>query len=595
MGDARQRWGGGGPSAVEGGPRPVDEGEVVGRRPEIARILSWFRGDGPSVLLLEGPPGAGKTTVWGAATDSLRRDGARIVASTPIEAESRLSYSGLVDLLGADFGGVRAALPPPQARALAIAMRVEGPGDLPVDETAVTRGTLVALRALAARHGRVLVAIDDLRWLDEPSLAAIVYAARRLEPGDGVRILATHRAGSPEPPGLDRAAAVERLVLGRISVGGIHRIVRLHTGVSLSRPRLLEIHAATLGNPLHAIELARASAAGSTPGDGSLAGLFATRIAALPSPSRDALVLVAASGDRSTRRLRAAWAVGELASDDEPAGSFDDAIDAAAGEGLVTIGGDAVRAAHPLVTHAAYESARPAVRRAVHRALAATATDDEEHAVHLGRSLDEPDASAADRIEAAAGATKARGARAVSAALFESAARLTPPEDLEAVGRRSLAAASAWFDAGDTRRLEAILEPMIAARPPGSQRAEARWRLGIALDEAGRWPEAMTLWRDALDDSPDGALTSQVRCSLAITAMYTDAMHAALAWASSAVEDAERADDRAALARSLAVDAFVLAMAGRPDGRELMERALAIEATIDEHLGEWSPESLAAE
>jgi ATP/maltotriose-dependent transcriptional regulator MalT len=36
-------------------------------------------------------------------------------------------------------------------------------------------------------------------------------------------------------------------------------------------------------------------------------------------------------------------------------------------------------------------------------------------------------------------------------------------------------------------------------------------------------------------------------------------------------------------------------MAGRPGGGAIMDRALEIEATVDEHLGEWSPTALAAE
>ena len=588
MADPRGPWESEGPAFDDAGIDASSAVDVVGRATEIARIVRWFDGDGPAMLLLAGPPGLGKTTVWHAVTDELRARGVNVLASAPSEAESRLSYSGLVDLLASELEAVRASLPPPQARALAVAMRLEDPGDRPADETAVTRGALEAFRAVAARHGRTLLAVDDLSWLDGPSLAILVYMARRLDPGDDVRILATHRTGVPEPSGLDRAGAVERRHLGAISVGGIHRIVRTHAGISLPRPRLLEIHAVTLGNPLHAIELARASAVGGVRHDGTLASLFEARIAALPEPARVALVLVALSADRSSRQLSTAWA----ASFDGP---FLDAIDPAVADGLVSLADDRVRPAHPLVTHVAAEAAAPALRRSIHRVLAGSATDDEDRAVHLGRSFEGSDGPAAERIEAAARTTRARGARALSAELFESAARITPSDETEARGRRMLAAASAWFDAGDTHRVEGILEPMIERWPEGPQRAEARWRLGIALDEAGRWPEAMVIWREALDDTADGALTSQVRCSLAITAMYTDAMSAAIEWAGTAVEDAERAGDPAALARSLAVDAFVLAMSGRADGDALMERALAIEASAEENLGEWAPSALAAE
>ncbi len=233
--------------------------DVVGRGPEIARIERWFREDGPATLLLEGPPGLGKTTVWSAAVDGLRASGAYVLSSVPTEAESRLSYSGLADLLAADLDEVRARLPAPQARALAVALRMEDPAGRPADETAVTRGALEAFRAIATLRGRLLLAIDDLRWLDGPSLATVVYVARRLEPHDRVRILATHRTGAPEPAGLDRAAAIERMTLGSDQ----RRRDPSHRAVSTPasrcpRPRLLEIHAVTLGNPLHAIELARA-------------------------------------------------------------------------------------------------------------------------------------------------------------------------------------------------------------------------------------------------------------------------------------------------------------------------------------------------
>ncbi len=566
--------------------------DVVGRDPEIAAVVRWFTSPGPSTMVVSGAAGLGKTTVWTAATTAIGRSDARVLASSPTEAESRLSYSGLADLLGAELGQIRGSLPPPQARALAVAMRFEDPGDRPTDETAVARGVLEALVALARRHRRLLVAIDDLRWLDAPSLAAVVYVARRLPADAPIRVLATHRASEPEPTGLDAVADIERLALGPVSVGGIHRIVRQHVGVSLSRPRLLELHATTLGNPLHAVELARTLAAGGAPEDGTLASLFGMRIAALPVATRSAVVLLAASADRAVDRLDRAWS-GE--SRDLARVGFGDAIRPAVEAGLVALEAGQALPSHPLVTHIAYDAADDGDRRAAHRSLAATAATDEERAGHLGRSVDAPDGEAADAIETAARDVRSRGVRALSAALFESAAQVTPPAIADDRHRRWLAAASAWYDAGDTHRVEVILEPLIVELAPGVARAEARWRLGVALDEAGRWHEATALWREALAEPDALAVQSLVRCSLAITAMYTESMATAITWAESAVVDGEASADPAALARSLAVEAFLLAMAGRPDDRGLMTRALALEAGIDEPLGEWSPLALAAE
>jgi DNA-binding CsgD family transcriptional regulator len=567
---------------VVAGERAVTE--VVGRGPEIAAVLRWFGSSGPATLVIDGPAGLGKTTVWAAAVAALRDRGAHVLTSSPAEAESRLSYSGLADLLADELPLVRATLSRPQARALAIAMRLEEPGDRPADETAVARGFLAALLALGRARGSVLVAVDDVRWLDGPSLTVLLYAARRLEAEDRVRVLTTHRTGSEHPAGLDEQATAERLPLEVLSVGSIHRIIRLRTGHSLPRPRLLELYAAALGNPLHALELARTVASGGRIEGGSLAALFRARIATLPGPTRAALVLLAASADRSLQRL-----------DPAVGGDFGVAAAAAVEAGLVTLDGGHAIPSHPLVTLVAYDSASDAARRAAHRALADTATNDEERALHVGRSLDRPSEDAAAVVEAAARAVLSRGVRAVAAGLFESAARLTPPEAIADRARRLLAASSAWFDSGDTARVESILMPLIDVLPAGNQRCEARWRLGKALDEAGRWRDATRLWQEALDESEDLALRSQVLCSLAITALYTDTLERAAALAADGVEEAERSADLRSLGRALAVQAFVHALRGDDGYRIVMDRALAIEASVDEPLGEWSPSVLAAE
>lgn len=79
-------------------------------------------------VMLEGEAGIGKTTVWNAALDAARSHGTHVLTSAPTEVEARLSYAGLADLLGADFEAVAKVLPAPQARALAVALRLEEPG-----------------------------------------------------------------------------------------------------------------------------------------------------------------------------------------------------------------------------------------------------------------------------------------------------------------------------------------------------------------------------------------------------------------------------------------------------------------------------------
>lgn len=559
--------------------------DIVGRGPEIEALNRWVRGSGALSFILEGEAGIGKTTVWAAAVQSIRDSGGRVLVSSPSEAESRLSYAGLADLLADDLPAVRAALPVPQATALSVALRLEEPGDRPPDETAVARGLLEALRRLARAHGHLLVAIDDIRWLDAPSLAAVAYAARRLDLADGVKLLTTQRLGAPEPP-FDHGVAAERVRLGPVSIGGIHRIIRLQTGQALARPRLLDLYAASSGNPLYALELARASGSDSHVEGGSVGSLFLVRFAALPPQARRAFLLIAASADRSVARLERA-----------SGGDFGAAIEPAMSAGLVSLAGQHARPAHPLFTRLAYDEADEAARRDVHQSLAATATTPEERAKHLGRAVAGPDAEAAAEIEAAALEARARGVRAVSATLFESAARLTPDAATEDYARRMLAAASAWFEAGDLALARTRLEALVAELPSGARRAEARLRLGIVLHEVGRWRGAMAAFGDALAETDEPRLVAETRRRMAITSGYIRTVAESTAHAQAALDAAEASGDGETLTYCLAILALVHVMAGAPAPvfEPYLERALLLEQDLDRALTGWTPRLVLAE
>ena len=73
--------------------------------------------------------------------------GYRVLSSRPSEAETRLSYTGLTDLLGDVVDDVLPALPAPQRRALEAALLLAEP-DAGTDERAVAAAFLSSLRAL---------------------------------------------------------------------------------------------------------------------------------------------------------------------------------------------------------------------------------------------------------------------------------------------------------------------------------------------------------------------------------------------------------------------------------------------------------------
>ncbi len=560
--------------------------ELVGRGVELEMIARLLR-ESPSIaIVVEGEAGIGKTTVWLQAVEDARASGNHVLTSAPAEAEARLSYAGLADLLVDMYPDLRASLPTPQARALAVAMRLEEPGDRPPDETAVARGMLSTLRLLSRARGRLILAIDDVRWLDTPSLNLLAYTLRRLTPGDAIKLLATHRTGAAEPPQLWDRIAPERVRLGPVSIGGINRILRLRTGQPLARPRLLDLYDTCSGNPLHAIELARADEPEAASDGPSVTWLLRARLVALPSPTRQALLLIAASPDRSIGRLERAWG-------DDVATALEPALDA----GLVSMSGTTVQFAHPLLARLAYAEAPDEAQREAHSRLAATAVTEEERATHLGRSVAGPDAQVAQEVESAAGEVRRRGVRSVSANLYASAARLTPTDATEDRARRVLAAASGWFEAGDLPRAQVLLDELAIELPAGAQRAETRLRLGIVLHESGRWREAMARFGEALAESAEPKLIAEIRRRMAITAGYIDGVAEGREHAEAGLAAAEISGDPETLTYCLATYALALVLGGVPRSVHgpYLERALALERQLEGGLTGWTPRLVAAE
>ena len=99
-------------------------GDVIGRESELA-ILHRFLDSiptGPSALLLSGDPGIGKTTVWKEGLAGARPRGYRTLACGPVEAETRLSYAALGDLLEPILDVTLPTVPEPQREALEVAL-----------------------------------------------------------------------------------------------------------------------------------------------------------------------------------------------------------------------------------------------------------------------------------------------------------------------------------------------------------------------------------------------------------------------------------------------------------------------------------------
>src|SRR6516165_7732651 len=339
--------------------RPV----LAGRAAELG-VVERFLAPGPAgrVLVVCGEPGIGKTVVWEAGVGLARSRGFAAWCARPGQAEAQLSFAGLADLLEGAGSGVLAGLPGPQRHALEVAVRRAEPDGPPPDPLAIAAGPWGALR-LAPGGGPVLVAVDDLPWLDAASAGALVFAARR-QAGHDVRFLVSRRGRLPsELETVLEPAGVARLELGPLSLGAVSGLLAGRLGRSLPRRVARQVFEASGGNPLFAVELGRAVLERGLPEIGAglpvpevLGELFGARVRALRPGVRRALLAVALSAGLTGQELAAV--AGPLAAED------------AAAAGVLVAEGGRVRAAHPLLAAAAAGQAGAAERRDLHAALA---------------------------------------------------------------------------------------------------------------------------------------------------------------------------------------------------------------------------------
>ena len=383
---------------------------LVGRESELALLHRFIDeiADGSCGAVISGDAGIGKTVLWRATVEAAEAAGVRVLATRCVEAEMPVALGGLSDLLDETLEDVAADLAEPQRRALAVAIGLETPSVERPDPVVLPRAFLACLRALADRSP-VLLAIDDLHWLDPPSERTLAFAVRRL--GDApVGVLVTRRGDAANPLGLSHDMD-ERLVavrVGALSVGALHHLIRTRLGVRISRPALARVHEASGGNPMFALEFAKSvgSTDGPLPLPSSLEELVRERVAAFPSDVLPLLAAVAATV-RPTPALLAAVV------DDSTA-----LLEAASAAGAVTVDPEGiVRFAHPLFAAAAYAAVRPAARRALHERLAMLGGDDDERARHLALASVEPDSETAKLIDGAAMRARARGAPDAAATL----------------------------------------------------------------------------------------------------------------------------------------------------------------------------------
>lgn len=410
---------------------------------EIERVLADIRSARASILIIRGDIGIGKSALLDTAAE--RAAGIRTLRSASIPSESNLAFAGLHLLLHPFADRIR-TLPSLQAEALLGAL---GEGESPVtDRYSVALAVLIFLADMA-KSSPVLCLIDDAHFMDDASIGALLFAARRFETEPIAMIFATR-----DEPRMVRALGIPELRLNTLSSAASADLLADHA-CDLAAPVRDRILEESDGNPLALIELSaaldprqwaghpRAPDLGGTKtlqSSSRLQRTFADRINVLPERSR-LLLLVAAADDFGELSivLNAAERLGASLADLQPIEE----------QRLLEFKDGRFRFRHALARAVAYDGAPASRRRAVHRALADAVDPDTEadrRARHLAATTVMADEAIASALERGAERTRRRHGCATVAATCERAAQLTI--DDQGRGRRLVLAAQAATDAG---------------------------------------------------------------------------------------------------------------------------------------------------
>jgi DNA-binding CsgD family transcriptional regulator len=535
---------------------------ILGRESELGAVRAFLDSpaQGPVGFVVEGDPGIGKSTLWLAGVEHARSLGLRVLSARPSEAESTLAHLGLGDLFEQALDDVLPRLSTPRRRSLEAALLLADAGEAAVDPRALGVAVRDALSALAEPRP-LLVAIDDLQWLDATSAGALAFALRRLDTCSMFLLLARRRIEGSERSELERAlaeASLQQLSLRPLSVGALHALLRSRVGRAVARQTLLRIHEQSGGNPFYALEIARSlgeevDPTQPLPVPESLDQLVRGRLSGLPAATHEALAIAAAVGTPSESLLR-------------QAGVAPEALAPAVDAGVIAIERGTIRFTHPLLASAAYDAS-------VHGRLAQVVDEPLARARHLALSCDLPDAGVARALEETAKLASERGAAALAAELDEHAVRLTPSADVEDRHRRALAAARAHNAAGEWTRAQAIARELLEETDRGPQRAEVLMLLADFVVDEQRVP----LLEQALSEAqarPE--LQLRIRIRLTESRRFTSGFGAAFDEVRAVVAAAEELNNDALRVIALARAAFLGRVGLQPEAETYAEQAREI-------------------
>ncbi|WP_328849684.1 BTAD domain-containing putative transcriptional regulator [Micromonospora zamorensis] len=283
-------------------PGPARQRPFVGRDTELDRLRqaaeAASRRREPTLALLSGDPGAGKTAMAETLTERLAAEGWTTAWGRSPEYEGAppaWPWTQITDALAgpADAGPADGLVAD------------DGSGD-PAGTRFRRHRAVASLVSAVADRGPVLLVLDDLHRADGDTLDLLTALLTGPQPATGpVLILGTYRATEISPEltaALARAAGLEpiREYLAGLPVAATDELARAVVGAALDPATARLIHDRSGGNPFFVRELAQLYA---SEGEAALAAVppgvrdvIRHRLAQLPTPTRTVLRQAAVLG-----------------------------------------------------------------------------------------------------------------------------------------------------------------------------------------------------------------------------------------------------------------------------------------------------------
>ena len=419
----------------------------VGRSDELARLEAALRRaaeDAPTVVLLGGDAGVGKTRLVEELARRAREQGARVLSGGCLElGDGGLPYGaitealrGLADdiglpelrrLAGEDARELQRLVP-----ALRPADQVAGDGhggELVASSQLRLFEGLLGLLERVASDGPLVVVLEDVHWADASTRDLLVFLAHNLRE-IGAVLLATYRADElhrqhPLRPVLARilrGEAVERLDLEPFDRAELALLLEGILGDAPGPEVVERVFERSQGNAFFAEELLAAGEAEGADLPESLRDILLVTIDDLPGPVVEVLRVVAAAGGEARHGLVARVVTSEAGG--PSGGDLDAALRVAVERGVLLADPRAgiYRFRHALLSEAVYATLLPGEVGRLHGTLAAaidaapqlaTRSPAAELAHHWQAAEDQPRAlvasvEAAREAETAAGVAEAR-------------------------------------------------------------------------------------------------------------------------------------------------------------------------------------------